>query len=71
MIFFEGIITGLVLSLPFGPVGIYCMEKALIEGEKKAYTSAMGMVTVDVIYGIISFLFIIIRLKAIGNIFYN
>lgn len=58
MIFFEGIITGLVLSLPFGPVGIYCMEKALIEGEKKAYTSAIGMVTVDVIYGIISFLFI-------------
>lgn len=58
MIFLKGIATGLVLSLPFGPVGIYCMEKALIEGEKKAYISAMGMVTVDVIYGIISFLFI-------------
>ena len=58
MIFLKGIITGLILSLPFGPVGIYCMEKAMIEGEKKAYVSALGMVTVDIIYGIISFLFI-------------
>lgn len=58
MIFLKGIITGLILSLPFGPVGIYCMEKAMIEGEKKAYVSTLGMVTVDIIYGIISFLFI-------------
>lgn len=58
MIFLKGIITGIILSLPFGPVGIYCMEKALTEGEKKAYVSALGMVSVDIIYGIISFLFI-------------
>lgn len=57
MIFLFGIITGLILSLPFGPVGIYCMEKAVIKGEKKAFVSATGMVTVDIIYGIISYLF--------------
>lgn len=58
MIFIYGIITGLILSLPFGPVGIYCMEKALIKGEKRAYVATLGMVTVDVIYGIITFAFI-------------
>lgn len=58
MFFLKGIITGMILSLPFGPVGIYCMEKAVMEGEKKAYISALGMVSVDVIYGIISFLFV-------------
>ncbi|MGL5355419.1 MAG: LysE family transporter [Cetobacterium sp.] len=58
MVFFKGIITGIILSLPFGPVGIYCMEKSMTEGEKKGYISALGMVSVDVIYGIISFLFI-------------
>ena len=58
MIFFKGIITGIILSLPFGPVGIYCMEKGMTEGEKKGYVSALGMVSVDIIYGIISFLFI-------------
>lgn len=58
MIFFKGVMTGAILSLPFGPIGIYCMEKALLEGEKRAYSSALGMVTVDMIYGIIGFLFI-------------
>ncbi|MGL5376846.1 MAG: LysE family translocator [Cetobacterium sp.] len=58
MIFFKGIITGMILSLPFGPVGIYCMEKSMTEGERKGYVSALGMVSVDIIYGIISFLFI-------------
>lgn len=55
---FKGIITGLLLSLPFGPVGIFCMEKTLLEGQKKGYISAMGMVTVDVIYGLTALLFI-------------
>lgn len=58
MFFLKGVLTGFILSLPFGPVGIYCMEKAITEGEKKAYVSALGMVSVDVIYGIISFLFL-------------
>lgn len=56
--FLKGIITGLILSLPFGPIGIYCMEKTLIEGEKEGYFSSLGMVTVDVIYGLTAYLFV-------------
>lgn len=56
--FFKGLITGLILSLPFGPIGIYCMEKTLVEGEKEGYFSAIGMVTVDVIYGLTAYLFV-------------
>lgn len=58
IVFLKGIITGLVLSLPFGPIGIYCMEKTLVEGEKEGYISAMGMVTIDFVYGMFAFLFI-------------
>ncbi|MGL5122986.1 MAG: LysE family translocator [Fusobacteriaceae bacterium] len=58
ILFLKGIGTGLVLSLPFGPIGIYCMEKTLVEGEKEGYISALGMVTVDIIYGVMAFLFI-------------
>ena len=53
----KGVITGLILSLPFGPVGIYCMEKTMMEGQKKGYISALGMVTVDIVYGVIALLF--------------
>lgn len=56
--FFKGIITGLLLSLPFGPVGLYCMEKTLTEGKKDGFSTALGMVTSDVIYGLIAFFFI-------------
>lgn len=54
----KGVVTGLILSLPFGPIGIYCMEKTMIESQKKGYISALGMVTVDVIYGLTALLFI-------------
>lgn len=58
LLFINGIITGMILSLPFGPIGIYCMEKILVDNEKKGYSAAMGMVTVDFIYGFIAFMFI-------------
>ena len=58
MIFFKGVATGICLSLPFGPVGIYCMEKTLVEGEKEGYISALGMVSVDIIYGLVALLFV-------------
>ncbi len=56
--FFKGIITGIILSLPFGPVGLYCMEKTLIEGKKDGFSTALGMITSDVVYGLIAFFFI-------------
>lgn len=54
----KGIITGLILSLPFGPVGLYCIELTIAEGRWKGYITAMGMVTIDVLYSFISLLFI-------------
>lgn len=54
----KGIITGIILSLPFGPVGIYCIELTMVEGRWKGYMAAMGMVTIDVLYSLISLLFI-------------
>ena len=56
--FFKGIITGTILSLPFGPVGLYCMEKTLTEGKKDGFSTALGMVTSDVVYGLIAFFFV-------------
>lgn len=56
--FFKGIITGTILSLPFGPVGLYCMEKTLVEGKKEGFSTALGMVTSDIVYGLIAFFFV-------------
>ena len=56
--FFKGLLTGLMLSIPFGPVGIYCMEKTLTKSPKNGYISAIGMVTIDVVYGTTALLFL-------------
>jgi len=50
----DGIICGMILSLPFGPLAIYCMEKTLSEGRYKGFISSLGMITVDVFYGLIA-----------------
>lgn len=49
-LFLKGIVTGLALSIPFGPVGIFCMEKTLSEGRMKGLVSAFGMITTDLFY---------------------
>ena len=54
----KGIIAGFILSLPFGPVGIYCMEVTIVEGRWKGYVSALVMVSIDVLYGIIALVFV-------------
>lgn len=54
----KGILTGFILSLPFGPVGIYCMELTVIEGRWKGYITALGMVTIDVAYSSVALLFL-------------
>lgn len=54
----KGILTGLILSLPFGPVGVYCMELTIVEGRWKGYITALGMVTIDVVYSSVALLFL-------------
>ena len=54
----KGILTGLILSLPFGPVGVYCMELTIVEGRWKGYITALGMVTIDMVYSAVALLFL-------------
>ena len=54
----KGILMGLILSLPFGPVGVYCMELTILEGRWKGYITALGMVTIDVVYSAVSLMFL-------------
>ena len=54
----KGILTGFILSLPFGPVGVYCMELTIVEGRWKGYITALGMVTIDMVYSTVALLFL-------------
>lgn len=52
---FKFILAGLILGLPFGPVGVLCMGKTIEEGRESGFASALGAVTVDVMYSIVVF----------------
>lgn len=50
------ILAGIVMGLPFGPVGILCIGKTLEQGKKIGFSAALGAITVDLIYAVIAFL---------------
>lgn len=57
--FLKFLIAGIILGLPFGPVGILCMSTTIEKGKKIGFISAMGAVSVDLIYGTIAFFMLI------------
>lgn len=52
-------LAGLFLGLPFGPVGVLCMGNTIEKGRKAGFISALGAVTVDILYGIVAFFLLI------------
>ncbi len=54
MIFFKGIIVGLFLCAPVGPIGIWCLRRTLTFGPTAGLLSFLGASTVDGVYGAIA-----------------
>jgi threonine/homoserine/homoserine lactone efflux protein len=57
MLFFallKGIVVGLVIALPAGPVGVLCVRRTLFEGPIFGLVSGIGAASADTIFGIIA-----------------
>lgn len=50
----KGIVIGIVIALPVGPVGILCVRRTLFEGAAFGFASGLGAATADTIYGIVA-----------------
>jgi len=48
----EGIIIGIMVSAPLGPVGIICIQRTLNKGRVAGYISGLGAVVGDILYAI-------------------
>jgi len=53
-VFFRGILAGLIISAPVGPVNVLCVSRALRKGRRAGIISGFGAATVDTIYGAIA-----------------
>ena len=50
----KGIIVGLVVSTPLGPMGILCVQRTLNKGKSSGFSSGMGIATADAIFALIA-----------------
>jgi threonine/homoserine/homoserine lactone efflux protein len=50
----KGIIVGIVIALPVGPVGVLCVRRTLFEGPTYGFASGLGAAIADTIFGIVA-----------------
>lgn len=46
----KGILIGLLISIPTGPVGFLCLERTLVFNRRAGFASGLGSVTADAFY---------------------
>lgn len=51
MLFLRGMVIGLAIAAPIGPVGILCIRKALADGRLAAFIAGLGAALADGIVG--------------------
>jgi threonine/homoserine/homoserine lactone efflux protein len=50
----KGVIIGLLVSVPMGPVGVLCVQRTLNRGKMSGLVSGLGAAAADVIFAIIA-----------------
>lgn len=52
--FAKGVIVGIVIALPVGPVGMLCVRRTLFEGVRFGVASGVGAAAADTMFGLIA-----------------
>ncbi len=52
----KGIIIGILVSAPMGPIGILCIQRTLSRGRWHGFVSGVGAMTSDIVYATITLL---------------
>src|SRR5947209_4468256 len=52
--FWKGLILGVSVAAPVGPIGILCIRKTLQYGRLSGFFSGLGAAVADTIYGVIA-----------------
>ena len=53
-VWLRGILAGLIISAPVGPVNVLCMSRTIAKGRRAGLISGLGAGTADTIYGAIA-----------------
>ena len=50
-LFLEGVVIGLAVAAPVGPIGVLCIRRTLAYGRASGFVSGLGAATADAVYG--------------------
>ena len=53
-LFLRGLLIGISIAAPVGPIGILCIRRTLAEGKLLGFLSGMGAASADMVYGAIA-----------------
>jgi len=53
-VYLRGLIIGISIAAPVGPIGVLCIRRTLAEGRLSGFVSGLGAATADAIYGVIA-----------------
>src|SRR5919206_4525412 len=53
-VFVRGLVVGLAVAAPVGPIGVLCIRRTLADGRAAGLVSGLGAATADAIYGCIA-----------------
>ena len=56
-LFYQGIIIGILVSLPMGPIGMLCIQRTLAKGGLSGFVSGLGAAFSDLLYASATSLF--------------
>lgn len=50
----KGLIIGVSIAAPVGPIGLLCIQRAMAQGRLAGFVSGLGAATADAIYGVVA-----------------
>src|ERR1700683_5332814 len=50
----KGMLVGIVIAVPVGPVGILCIRRTILDGRLAGLFSGLGAATADSLFGIVA-----------------
>ncbi len=70
-IFLRGLLIGITIAAPVGPIGVLCIRRTLSEGKLTGFLSGMGAASADMVYGAIAAYSVgAVTSFLIGNVFW-
>ncbi|MGO4106098.1 LysE family translocator [Paenibacillus sp. YAF4_2] len=54
MSMWSGVVVGLSIAAPVGPIGVLCMKRTINQGRRYGFLSGLGAASADAVYGLIA-----------------